>query len=99
MDLDAVDTKGELNFVNLADRPSAVRCGVSPYLLLCQNVSSRISNDGTKEIDSAALLSQACQEGNLEAFVNLCELMKSYPENEPTEIGNSTFILATVLRR
>lgn len=96
MDLDADGAKGELNFVNLAERPSAVRCAVTPYALLSQIVSNRISSDGTKEIDVASLFQQACQEGDLEAFVNLCELLKSFPEDEPME--PSTTVLNSVLR-
>ncbi|KLO11509.1 ankyrin [Schizopora paradoxa] len=96
MDLDEGGKK-ELNFVNLAEHPSAVRCSVTPYALLSQLVSGRLNRDGTKEIDTGSLLNQTCQEGDLEAFVNMCELLKSYPDEDADSTEPPTSVLNSIL--
>jgi len=84
MDVDEQGTK-EMNFVNLADRPCAIRCSVAPHKLITYYVSGRLSGDGSKEISAGAIYQQACEVGDLETIRFVFELIKQYPEDDVEE--------------
>lgn len=76
------DGKRELNFVDLADRPSAIRCTIQPHKLLNEIVSNRLARDGIKEIPNGTVYQQVCQDGDVEAIRFIFELIKQYPEDD-----------------
>lgn len=104
-----VDETEEVSITDLATRDSAIRCDVSPKLLLDTNVSGdKFGNAygyGLSHDNPVARL--ACYEGDLEAFVFICDLMQQFPK--PQEItmdcmlsalaGDSPEIVEEIIRR
>ena len=84
MDVDEQRTKA-MNFVNLADRTSAIRCNVAPHKLITYDVSGRLSRDGSKEISLGAVYQQACEEGDVETIRFVFELISQYTEGDVEE--------------
>ena len=84
MDVDD-DNLAEADFLDLAKLPSAVHTEVSPLLFLSQSVSARLSRDGQREILSGNILSMACREGDLEAYVQITDIAKSVITDADTQ--------------
>lgn len=91
----------------LASRDSAVQCDVSPKLFFEQRVPSRIDREAKKIIGSGTMAHQVSLDGDLEAFVNICDMLQQLPEpQEPDKscltgaiLGDSPELLDEVIRR
>lgn len=73
-DDDYDDNQDVPTILDLASRPTAVQCEVSPEIFFREHVSSRLGKNGTKEIGSSHVLIQACAEGDEDAFLKLLEI-------------------------
>ncbi|KAL5531740.1 hypothetical protein ACEPAG_4617 [Sanghuangporus baumii] len=72
---------------DLAARDSAVQCDISPKLFIEQSVRARADREGRNLIQSGSVAYQACCEGDLEAFVNICDMMQQLPEPREPDMG------------
>ncbi|KAI5121629.1 hypothetical protein M0805_001158 [Coniferiporia weirii] len=74
------------SFIDLASRSSAVQCDVSPKQLITYDVSSRVNQDGNSIVYAGATVAQACADGDLEAFVIICDIMQQLPEPQEPDM-------------
>ncbi|KAI5121628.1 hypothetical protein M0805_001157 [Coniferiporia weirii] len=81
MDVDA-SIKEPGFFIDLAARSSAIHCDVSPKRLADFNVSGRVGRGGKSILRSNNIMTQACEDGDLEAFVNICDMLQQLPEKQ-----------------
>ena len=77
MDEDDED-KPEINFVDIAQRPSSVQCDVAPERLLHE--SPTFAHPETKAIVGGPRLLKAVVENDFEAFVQIADLYKALPK-------------------
>lgn len=78
MDVDD-DVKGTISLVDLASRKSDIQCDTPPDRLVSAATSSRYAVNG-KIVGYDNPMRQACSVGDLEAFVNICDMAKNLPE-------------------
>ncbi|KAI5121633.1 hypothetical protein M0805_001162 [Coniferiporia weirii] len=67
-------------FIDLAARSSAIHCDISPKCLADFNVSGRVGRGGKSILRSNNIMAQACEDGDLEAFVIICDILQQLPE-------------------
>lgn len=95
------------SFTDLSTRTSAVKSTVPASMLLDYSVSGHLSRDGKKLFRNVSVLGMAARDGDLEAFVNICELMKLLPKPQlpPKNVindilqGDSPEVLDEYIRR
>lgn len=68
------------SFTDLSTRTSAVKSTAPASMLLDYAVSGHLSRDSSKLFRNVSVLGMAARDGDLEAFVNICELMKLLPK-------------------
>lgn len=69
-------------FVDLSQRWSAVKSTVSAADLIEKKITGQLSRDGKRRLSGSAL-NIAAADGDLEAFVNICDTMKLIPDAQP----------------
>lgn len=69
-----------VDVASLAKLPSAIHCNAPPDMMLTNRNPSRLSRDGKKVVKYEQALYQACQDGDLEAFIHIADLYKMLPE-------------------
>lgn len=82
------------HFVDVASRPSAIRCDVPPADILQLDIDWPSDSNNSKRTTSGTLLTKAVVDGDIEAFKNIADLYGLSPE--PIDIG--TGILSTILQ-
>ncbi|KAH8111009.1 ankyrin repeat protein [Phellopilus nigrolimitatus] len=86
MDIDS-GAQGIDSFTDLTARESAVQCNTSPELLMNTEVTRRLREDGKGVISKGSVVKQACNGGDLEAFVNIYEMMQLLPEAQEPDMS------------
>ncbi|RPD55207.1 ankyrin [Lentinus tigrinus ALCF2SS1-7] len=89
---DEEEEEPEINFVDIAQRPSSVQCDVAPERLLQLNTS--FQHPKTNAVLSGLPLYKAVLENDFEAFVQIADLYKALPK--PLDLPNDakSWILA-----